>query len=456
MTPLVPITLFGWIPLVLIMFIAMPPRRAVLVSFFTAWMFLPVAGFRFEGLPEITKMAVTCVGALLGSVIFDPTRLFRLKISPWDLPILVWILAPFPSSMANGYGVYEGLSLVFTQIVSWGLPYLIGRLYFSDLAGLRELAMAFCIGGLVYIPFVLFEARMSPQLHTWVYGFHQHEFLQSRRGSSWRPTVFMQHGLAVAMFMGTAALCAFWIWIAERKQGFRELPMWVIVAVLYGVALICRSTYALMLLTGGTAALFLSRRMGTRFALAAMVAVPPLYVLLRTYGGWDAQVMRWAANLIETRRLESLETRLQSEDICWQAVQSSALLGLGRLDGVVMTRDGIAFIPDGLWLIALGRYGFVGLAAMLGTLLVPIAVYVSRHSPRTLFSAPYAGATVMAMVVGLYTMDNLLNAMINPVYLLGAGGLLGLPMLQARRPAFRPVPFVAAPSPEPVSVASRR
>ncbi|MEI7657137.1 MAG: O-antigen ligase domain-containing protein [Phycisphaerae bacterium] len=456
MNAMVSITLFGWIPAVLIMFITMPPRRAVVVSFLAAWMFLPMGGFRFEGIPEINKMSVTCVGALLGSVIFDPSRLFRIKISPWDVPIIVWILAPLPSAVANGYGAYEGFSLVFSQAVSWGLPYLLGRLYFSDLEGLRELAMGFLVGGLVYVPLVLFEARMSPQLHTWVYGFHQHEFLQSRRGDSWRPTVFMQHGLAVAMFMGTAALCAFWFWIAERKRGVRELPMWVVVAALYAAALICRSTYALMLMTGGTAVLFVSRRFRSRLALAAMVAVAPLYVLLRTLGGWDAQVMRWVANLIETRRLESLDTRLQSEDICWHAVQSSMVFGLGRIDGIVMSRDGKGFIPDGLWLIALGRYGFVGLAAMLAALLVPVAVYLNRHSPRTLFSAPYAGATAMAMVITLYAMDNLLNAMINPVYLLGAGGLLGLPALRVRRPAFRPVPLVASASPESLSWSPRR
>jgi hypothetical protein len=46
--------------------------------------------------------------------------------------------------------------------------------------------------------------------------------------------------------------------------------------------------------------------------------------------------------------------------------------------------------------------------------------------------------------------------MINPVYLLGAGGLLGLPMLRARRPAFRPVPLVGTPSPESLTLAPRR
>ena len=35
------------------------------------------------------------------------------------------------------------------------------------------------IGGLIYIPFCLFEIKMSPQLHKWVYGYHQHAFDQN-------------------------------------------------------------------------------------------------------------------------------------------------------------------------------------------------------------------------------------------------------------------------------------
>ena len=59
----------------------------------------------------------------------------------------------------------------------------------------------FVLGGLIYVPLCLFEVRMSPQLHNMVYGFAQHSFGQTVRGGGWRPMVFMQHGLAVGLFM---------------------------------------------------------------------------------------------------------------------------------------------------------------------------------------------------------------------------------------------------------------
>jgi hypothetical protein len=41
-------------------------------------------------------------------------------------------------------------------------------------------------------------------------------------------------------------------------------------------------------------------------------------------------------------------------------------------------------------------------------------------------SKQLGGAMIAATVLVLYVMDSLLNAMVNPIYLLGAGGLAGL------------------------------
>jgi len=194
MTPLVPIAIFGWPLVVLVLFTVLPPRPSVIVAMLGAWLFLPMAGYPLPGLPDITKMSITCVTVFLGTMFFDAGRFSRLRWSWVDLAIVAWVLVPLPSAVSSGYGAYEGFSGILNQIVSWGMPYLIGRLYFSDLDGLRELAMGIFVGGLVYVPFVLFEARMSPQLHTWIYGFHQHSFGQARRQRSPSPALAAPRG----------------------------------------------------------------------------------------------------------------------------------------------------------------------------------------------------------------------------------------------------------------------
>ena len=97
------------------------------------------------------------------------------------------------------------------QTVTWGIPYFLGRIYFNDLQGLRELSVAIFIGGLIYVPFCLYEIRFSPQLHRLLYGYHQHDFSQTFRFGGYRPMVFMQHGLMVGMWMGMATLAGIWL-----------------------------------------------------------------------------------------------------------------------------------------------------------------------------------------------------------------------------------------------------
>ena len=54
----------------------------------------------------------------------------------------------------------------------------------------------------------LFEVRFSPQLNIWIYGFFQHDFQQMIRGGSFRPIVFLPHGLWVALFFLSTLVAA--------------------------------------------------------------------------------------------------------------------------------------------------------------------------------------------------------------------------------------------------------
>ncbi|MCX5690842.1 MAG: hypothetical protein NTV94_13845 [Planctomycetota bacterium] len=362
-----------------------------------AWLFLPMASYPMP-VVAITKMSVTCVSVFIGTVFFDPSRFNGLRFTSTDAALIAWVLAPLLSAISAGYGVSEGVAGALNQMVSWGLPYLVGRLYFSDQKALTELAIAVFIGGLVYAPLVIFEAKMSPQLHTYVYGFHQHQFAQARRGEGWRPTVFMQHGLAVAMFMGTAAVCGLWLWLGG---GLRVLL--------------------------GSVALPAGRMLGTKLILWLLMSIAPVYILARTIGGWDAQLLRSIAGIMGDDRGGSLGVRLTSEEVCWRFIQSSPLLGDCRMDRL-MLRDmpDERFVPDALWLIVMTKNGLFGVLALYSFLLLPVKEYLSGFRPSALFARHLCGATVAATVLALYVVDSLLNAMVNPIYLLGAGGLVGL------------------------------
>ncbi len=114
--------------------------------------------------------------------------------------------------MVEGVGPLAGVSRVMTGMFRWGIPYAMGRAYFRDWGSLRELAIGVFIGGVAYLPFVWYEIRMSPQLHTMLYGFFQHTFGQHLRYGGFRPIVFMQHGLMVGLWMAAASLAGLWLW----------------------------------------------------------------------------------------------------------------------------------------------------------------------------------------------------------------------------------------------------
>src|SRR3989337_928160 len=132
--------MFGWIPFVLLLFAVLPPRRAILFAYLGAFLFLPNAAYQLQGLPDYTKMSSANLGALCGMILFDPSRLLKFRPHPADLPVALFCLTPFVSSVNNGLGIYDGLSVVLSRIILWGIPYLSGRTYFTNLQSLRELA----------------------------------------------------------------------------------------------------------------------------------------------------------------------------------------------------------------------------------------------------------------------------------------------------------------------------
>lgn len=427
MTSLVPITLFGWIFAVMLLFALMPARRAVLVSFLGAVLFLPQASISLPGLPDITKISVTSFSVLAAVTMFDTTRLLRFRVSWIDLPMLAWCLAPLPASIVNGLGAYDGAAGSLTEVFNWGIPYLIGRIYFNDLQSLRELAIGIFVGGLVYVPLCLVEVRLSPQLHRWVYGYHQHSFQQTLRFGGYRPMVFMQHGLMVGMWMASASLIGVWLW---RNGGLRRLygiPMTLLVPAQLVTTFLCKSTAAIALLIGGLCLLFFNQWARLSILVVCLAAIPPLYVTARVRGYWAGEQLITLAEHIDIERADSLSTRFESETLLAEKAMRQPAFGWGRWGRWRIYDDYGRDITtsDSLWIIALGETGLVGVTALLAAFTLPVLL-VLRRVPAGQWHLPTAAPlAALTMIVALYAIDNLINAMGNPIYVLALGGISG-------------------------------
>ena len=467
--------LYAAIPLSVLCFLFLKPRHAVLVAYIGGWMFLPCLGIKMRGIPDLTKLTVTSFGVLLGAMVFDLKMLLKFRPKWYDLPMLLWCIFPYWTSVKNGLGEWDGYSSVVLQASTWGIPYFIGRCYFNTWEGVRELGIAILIGGLVYIPFCLFEVKMSPVLHKWVYGKCAHTVSQEKRWGGYRPQAFMQSGLAVGMWMTAASLVGVWLWVTGSVKKLWGFPLGGLLCVLLPTTVLCKSTGALLFLFAGLGTLFWIRWFRNALPLVVLVAVAPVYMYQRASQNWDGEWLKEkATKIFGEERGQSLATRIDAENKLTERALVEApdkWFGFGKWDKdnpnvapwriyevyekenkalafeeskYVRHKDGRIVkktweipgplrevrkdksITDGLWVITLGQYGLASLIAFTVSLLLGAVIMMMRVPMRFWDHPMVAAAAALSILLVLDMCDNLLNGMLNPVFVLAAGGVCGI------------------------------
>jgi len=446
-TPQALFVVFAWIPVVLYFFSRFPAQRAVIMSFILAWLFLPLVTFPLPPFPPYTKMAATCYGILLATFIFDAGRFSSFKLGWLDLPMLIWCLCPIASQITNGG---SPISPTFNQIVTWGVPYFLGRIYLNNLEGLRQLAMGIFTGGLVYIPFCFLENLKGPILHSMVYGFQVFmDWSQARRYGGWRPVVFMSHGLMVGVWMMTGALIGIWLWQTGVLTKLWGIPAkWLAIALTISFVL-CLSTGAYVLLLLGLVILFAAKWLRTSLPLLLLIAGMSFYLYQGVTGTVSSQQITTSlSQVFEKDRIESLVFRMENEELLGQRARQKVLFGWGDSGINRIAIDGKQeLVTDSLWIITFGINGLVGLVSLMTSMLLPVVSFCLLRYPASTWShRKVAPAAVLAVALVLYVLDCILNAMVNPVFALISGGIAGLVLKEETTP--RPVKPVRASVPQ--------
>lgn len=435
---LVYLTMFGWIPIVLYFFSRFPARQAVIVGFIVAWLFLPQQEFPLPGLPDYTKVSATCYGVAIATIIYDVNCLRSFKFSWVDLPMFIWCCCPLVASLTNDLGLYDGLSAVLLQAITWGAPYFLGRIYLNSLQGLSQLAMGIFWGGLAYIPLCLFEVRMSPQLHRLVYGFSPFAFGQTIRYGGYRPSVFMQHGLEVGMWMMAATLIGIYYWKSKAIREVSGFPIFWVVAALLVTFVLVKSTGAYFLLLLGMVILLFAWQFRNSIAVFLIIAAIALYLgqntLTESY--ISDQIVNSVSSIVPEERIQSLEFRFNNEELLTDKARKKIVFGWGgwgrnrvyryNWEGRLVDIS----ITDSLWIIAFGQNGLVGLISVFSTFFVPVLAFIKRYPAAYWFKPQVAPAAIITTILVLYMVDTLFNAMINPIFILACGGVAGTAVTQ--------------------------
>jgi hypothetical protein len=521
MTAFATFILFAWIPIVLVLFKCLAPHRAVLVALIGGALFLPEIGLTkvADEAPAavnflvliFTKHFVNAFSVLFAAVLCDLKRLQTFRLQWFDLPMVAWCASPFISNIINE-PLKESLAAARDQTLIWGVPYFLGRVYFNDLAKFRELAIGLAVGGLIYAPLCLAEIRVFPFFHERLYGFFPGSKDEVIREGSFRPVVFMTHGLAVGMWMVATTLVAVWLWWTGSvtrlpwKRGAPPVPMVWLVIVLVGTTALVRSGGAMTLGVLGLLALWQIRWLKVPVLVAVLLTIAPVYIVGRTSSGatptgwltvdldkekvfnkmkdrslqkpflfgWDGctgrDVVNWITVNFNEDRAGSYGFRLINEDLVMEKAWQKWLFGWGdRGQSRVKTAKGeIVSVTDGMWIITFADVGFFGLIAVYTAMLLPSARCLWSIKPHLWSHPSFAAPAVAALVLILYMTDCLSNDMFNQAFVLTAGGLAGLPGAGLRLPPTRmaepvrqelpdacPVPPPAA-APRPGVLARRR
>ena len=189
------------------------------------YLLLPVnTGFDAPGIPNMDKTLISNLAVSVWAVIFARFKVIAFPRNKILVGlILLYVASPFFTMLTNqeplrlsastlpAMTFYDGLSVVTRQIVHL-LPFLIGYNGFKTENDIREVLKALVMAALAYSILILWEIRMSPQLHTQLYGFFPHSFVQQVRGGGYRSVVFLGHGLVVARFVAMATVAAIGLW----------------------------------------------------------------------------------------------------------------------------------------------------------------------------------------------------------------------------------------------------
>jgi O-antigen ligase len=137
-------------------------------------------------------------------------------------------------------------------------------------------------------------------------------------------------------------------------------------------------------------------------------------------------------------RVESTFFRFKQEDKLMEKVMQRPWFGWGgeSRPRIFNSKGDDVSTSDGYWIINLGNRGFVGLISMCLAVLVPVARFTWAYAPRQWSHPALAAPAVMAIVLVLSLIDDLSNAMIDPLFILASGALAGL--TGARLPSSAP------------------
>ncbi len=413
-------------------------QLATLWTILGGFMFLPVrTQIDFPLIPPLGKDSMPVISAFLGLWLVKG-KMISLSSNRGGVKWLLYlfVITPIITVMLNGdavnvgghimpsLGYHDAISTTINNLL-FILPLFMGRQFFRSYESQLLMFKVLVIAGLGYSLLMLYEIRMSPQLHSSLYGYFPHNFGQQKRSGGFRPVVFMGHGLWVAFFAMTIMLAA----VTLSKNGIKawKYSSAKVSYYFFIVLILCKSMASVAY---GLFAFYLIKFTSNKFQMRMAILVTLLALAYPTMSILNLvpyDEITSVARMVDDDRADSVQFRFDNEAVLLAHGSERFFFGWGGWgrNRVYDNQTGEDItITDGRWIITFGQFGWFGFIAEFG--LLAMAVFRASRALKLVKDKKQSNMlTAHALLVCLIMLDQIPNATLAPWMWLLAGILLG-------------------------------
>jgi hypothetical protein len=429
------IALFSWPLIVFIILKRYPVNVGIFISITAAFLLLP-AGLEIDPplLPPLDKVSISSISLLICLILLR--KKFKL-FQPGSIlnVFLVYLIVIVFSVFFNGDPViiggkflpgltpYDALSELIRALLRI-VPFFLGRYFFTDIKDNENILKILVIFALFYSIPMLYEIRMSPQLHNIAYGYYATDFIQSMRGSGFRASVLVGHGLPLAFWVSIAALAA--MALHKNKTKILKFPAITTILFLMFVLILSKTWGALFnVMLGAVFVYLLSPRKQVKLALV-FASLVMLYPVSKIVGVFPDKEIIQTISEYNVERADSMKTRyINEERLLTHALEKPIFgwSGYGR-NRIFDELGKDITITDGMWILQMSIYGSIGFLFYYILLLTPLysaTKYlkdIESPSDKVYFS-------LLSLMLALCIIDSVPNTNMGTMNWLLAGALMG-------------------------------
>ncbi|PKH85171.1 O-antigen ligase family protein [Colwellia sp. Bg11-28] len=323
----------------------------------------------------------------------------------------------------RGLSFYDAIVHMSNQYVRL-LPFIIGVSVCDKAEDLDKIIKLLIKAGLIYSILFFIEVRLSPQLHSWFYGFFPHSFAQQIRYGGVRPVVFMGHGLLVATFyMVCLCVTAIELKTCENKNRIQTIFIFMLFTL---IMLNTRTVGAIVLAFTVSFLILFTQIKKQKFFTLSFVALFFIYPTLSIFDLIPYQYVIDFIAGIDVERAQSLDVRFNNEIRLLDHIKDNFFVGWGGMGRNRFYNT----ISDGYWLIIMGYYGFLYFFAYFGLFslgLVSKKTVIETARLNQIF-------TGLALLLSAVLIDQLPNSSLSHGWLWFISGVFYSSLLFNKRP----------------------